>query len=169
MPCRVSPLLLVAFTGLLILLHCPTASAQGADFTSKVVRVIDGDTIEVVHNGVPVRILLRGVDCPEKGQPYGNTAKQFTSEKTVGKLVTVKVKEIDKYGRRAADVILPDGAVLNRELLKAGLAWWYRQFSKDKNLEVLEKEARAAKRGLWADPNPVPPWCWRKPQKGRDC
>src|SRR5256712_10226557 len=102
MPCRVSLLLLIACTGLLILLHCPTASAKGADFTSKVVRVIDGDTIEVVHNGVPVRILLRGIDCPEKGQPYGDTAKQFTSERTSGKLVTVKVKEIDKYGRRAA-------------------------------------------------------------------
>jgi len=169
MPWRVSLLLLVAFTGLLILLLCPTAFTQDADFTSKVVRVIDGDTIEVLHTGVPVRILLRGIDCPEKGQPYGDTAKHFTSEKTLGKLVTVKVKEIDKYGRRFADVILPDGSVLNRELLKAGLAWWYRKYSKDKNLEVLEKEARAAKRGLWADPNPVPPWCWRKPEKGREC
>src|SRR5437867_12805289 len=121
MPCRVSLLLLIAFTGLLILLHCPTASAQGADFTSKVVRVIDGDTIEVVHNGVPVRILVRGIDCPEKGQPYGDPAKQSPSERTPGQLVTGKVKEVDKDGRRADDVGLPRGAVLNRVLVNAGL------------------------------------------------
>ena len=169
MSCRVSLLRLVAFTGLLVLLQCPTASAQVADFTGKVVKVIDGDIIEVLHKEVPVRILLWGIDCPEKEQPYGGAAKQFTTEKALGKLVTVKVKEVDKYGRRVADVILPAGSVLNRELVKAGLAWWYRKFSKDKNLEVMEKEARSSKRGLWADPNPVPPWCWRKPQKGREC
>jgi hypothetical protein len=55
----------------------------------------------------------------------------------------------------------PDGRSLNRELVREGYAWWYKQYSKDASLGVLEGEARAAKRGLWADQNPVPPWEWR--------
>lgn len=77
--------------------------------------------------------------------------------------------DTDKYGRTVADVILPDGRVLNRELVSAGLAWWYRRYSQDKSLRQLEEQARSAKRGLWADPNPIPPWCYRKLKKGRAC
>jgi endonuclease YncB( thermonuclease family) len=58
----------------------------------------------------------------------------------------------------AADVILPDGRNLNHELLKAGLAWWFRKYSKDASLGDLEDEARLAMREQWADPQPVPPW-----------
>ena len=69
----------------------------------------------------------------------------------------------DQYGRLVADVILPDGRNLNRELVRAGLAWWYRRYAPhDAELEALEAEARAARRGLWADPHPVPPWEWRR-------
>ena len=65
--------------------------------------------------------------------------------------------------RLVADVILPDGRNLNRELVRAGLAWWYRRYAPhDAELEALEAEARAARRGLWADPHPVPPWEWRR-------
>ena len=66
-------------------------------------------------------------------------------------------------------MILPDGTNLNRELVKAGLAWWYRKYSKDESLGALEEEAKTAKRGLWTDPEPVPPWCWRKQRKGQEC
>jgi endonuclease YncB( thermonuclease family) len=60
-------------------------------------------------------------------------------------------------------VVLPDGRNLNRELVQAGLAWWYRKYAPDdRELEKLEAEARSAKRGLWQDPNPVPPWEFRK-------
>ena len=59
-------------------------------------------------------------------------------------------------------MILPDGRVLNRELVKAGFAWWYRKYAPgNKALEQLEREAQEAKRGLWAEPEPVPPWEWR--------
>jgi len=86
-----------------------------------------------------------------------------------GKNVTVHVTDTDRYGRTVADVILPDGRVLNRELVAAGLAWWYRRYSKDENLGQLEAAARTARRGLWADKNPMPPWCWRKQKKGQEC
>jgi len=59
-------------------------------------------------------------------------------------------------------VILADGRVINEELVQAGLAWWYRRYSpNDERLAQLEADAKAAKRGLWADAEPVPPWEWR--------
>ena len=91
-----------------------------ADFTGRVVGVTDGDTIKVLHNGKAEKIRLHGIDCPEKGQPFGSKAKQFTSELVFGKTVTVHVTDMDRYGRTVADVVLPDGRVLNRELVAAG-------------------------------------------------
>ena len=139
------------------------------NFTSLVVEVLAGDTLEVLQRGRAVRILLNGIDCPEKGQPYGKAAKQFTSEMTLGKPVTVEVKHQVKDELLVADVILPDGSVLNQELVKAGLAWQSRKYGNSPVLAALEQAARKSKRGLWADPNPVAPWCWRKRQKGREC
>lgn len=76
--------------------------------------------------------------------------------------MTVRVRDIDRYKRTVAEVILPDGRNLNQETVSAGLAWWYRQYSRhDQDLEQLEEEARSAKRGLWADKDPVPPWEFR--------
>lgn len=136
----------------------------GAEFFSTVVSVIDGDTLDVLHNGQAERIRLNGIDCPEKGQAFGKKAKQFTFALVSGKEVTVHAFRKDRHGRTVADVVLADGTNLSRELLKAGLAWWYRQYSKDETLGILEEEARQAKRGLWVDPNPVPPWEIRHPK-----
>src|SRR2546428_6090906 len=145
---------------LLLILFPPTVAF--ADFSGRVVGVTDGDTIKVMHNGKAEKIRLHGIDCPEKAQPFGTKAKQFTSEMVFGKVVTVHVTDRDRYGRTVADVILPDGRALNRELVAADLAWWYRRYAPhDRILERLEAEARAAKLGLWADPAPVAPWCWR--------
>src|SRR5262249_3053400 len=94
---------------------------------------------------------------------YGTRAKQFTSDLTFGKVVRVEPTDRDQYGRIVADMILPDGRNLNLELVRAGLAWWYRRYApRDGVLEQLEVEARAGRRGLWADPHPVPPWEWRR-------
>ena len=83
------------------------------------------------------------------------------------KEVTVQTYGHDKYGRIIGDVYLPDGTLLNKELVKAGLAWWYCKYSADQFLAQLEIEAREAKRGLWQDPKPIPPWVFRKWQRGR--
>jgi micrococcal nuclease len=62
----------------------------------------------------------------------------------------VEIKDYDRYGRTVADLILPDGRNLNREIVKAGFAWWYRKYApRDREIEALESDARAAKRGLW--------------------
>ena len=77
--------------------------------------------------------------------------------------MTVVVHTTDRYGCLVGEVLLPDGRSLNQELVKAGMAWWYRQYApNDATLAQLEAEARTAKRGLWADTHPVPPWEWRK-------
>jgi micrococcal nuclease len=144
-----------------ILLVAPSVEAA-FPFTGKVVAVLDGDTIEVLHNGKAERIRLNGIDCPEKKQAFGQKAKQFTSSLVFGKTVVVVPSEKDRYKRTVGDVFLSDGVNVSYELVKAGLAWWYRKYSDDVILAVLELEAQLERRGLWTDPSPVPPWEWRK-------
>ncbi len=131
----------------------------GTEFTGQVVGVVDADTILVMRNGCEAL----GHDCPESHQPFGTRAKQFTSELAFGKIVKVQGRDVDRYGRTVGEVILPDGRNLNRELVRAGLAWWYRQYARgDQDLARLETDARSARRGLWIDKAPVPPWEWRR-------
>jgi micrococcal nuclease len=135
------------------------------EFTGKVVGVSDGDTITVMHLGHAERVRLYGIDCPEKGQAFGNRAKQFTSQMVFGKEVIVKTHGCDKYNRILGNVFLPDGTNLNQELVKNGLAWWFKRYVKDVTLAILQEEARAAKVGLWADPHPMAPWEWRRGER----
>ena len=132
--------------------------------TGRVVGVTDGDTITVLAAGnVQHRIRLHGIDCPEKPQPFGTKAKQFTSEACFGKTVRVELVDTDRYGRTVGDVILPDGRNLNHEIVRAGLAWHYVKYAPgDRKLAQAESEAREARRGLWAEAEPVPPWQWRR-------
>ena len=139
--------------------------ASAASFSGQVVGVSDGDTISVMHDGKAEKIRLNGIDCPESHQDFGQRAKQFTSDHVFNKTVTVEVSDYDKYGRTVGDVILPDGRNLNKELVSAGFAWWYKQYSHDQSLGELEAAARGAKRGLWADPAPVAPWDFRHGKK----
>ncbi|MDR4470345.1 MAG: thermonuclease family protein [Nitrospira sp.] len=90
------------------------------------IRILEDDTIEVLHNGKAERIHLNGIDCPEKQQAFGQKAKQFTSTLVFGKTVMVIPRDTDRYKRIVGDVFLPDGVNLSYELVRAGLAWWYR-------------------------------------------
>jgi micrococcal nuclease len=146
------------------LVACAVAAAA-ASFSGRVVRVLDGDTLEVLEAATPRRVRLHGVDCPERNQPYGARARQFTAQLAFGRTVTVVIRDRDRYGRLVGEVLLPDGRNLNRQLVAAGYAWWYRQYSRDPRLAVLEWMARWRKRGLWQDPHPVPPWEWRRRPK----
>jgi micrococcal nuclease len=133
------------------------------DYTGRTVGIIDGDTIEVLHNEHPECIRWSGIDCPEKGQAYGQRAKHATFDLAFDKDVTIQTHGKDKYQRTLGDVLLPDGTNINHALVKDGWCWWYRKYAPgDTVLEGLEREAREAKRGLWADPQPVPPWEWRE-------
>jgi endonuclease YncB( thermonuclease family) len=129
-----------------------------------VVSVTDGDTIVVLSGGERFKIRLNGIDCPEHDQAYGQKAKEFTLAFAAQKAASVTVRDIDRYGRYVGDVAVADSS-LNERLVEAGLAWQYREYSKDANLARLECEAREAKRGLWSEANPVAPWDFRKGRK----
>ena len=132
------------------------------DFTGSVVSILYGNTPDVLYTQHPERIRLSGIDCPEKGQAFGKRAKQAAADLTFGKDVTVQTHGRDKYKRTLAEVLLPDGMNLNQELVKQGWCWWYRKYAPgDTVLAGLEKDARDGRTGLWADPQPVPPWEWR--------
>ncbi|RDJ35739.1 MAG: hypothetical protein DWQ19_09610 [Crenarchaeota archaeon] len=131
----------------------------------KVIGIIDGDTIKILQDGEEVKVRLAEIDCPERKQPFHTQAKKYTSELVFGKKVEIKNGGWDRYHRLIAIVILPDGRVLNKELVRAGYAWQYDDYSKDKSYGDLEEEARKAKKGLWLDKNPIPPWEFRKKKR----
>jgi len=140
-----------------LLLLC--ASLATADFTGPVVSVLDGYTIEVLHSGRAERIRLSGIDCPEKGQAYGNNAKHAASKLVFEKDVILQTHSQDKYARTLGDVFLLDGTHVNHELVKDGWCWWYRKYAPDDTvLEGLEKEARDEMKGVWQDRATTPPW-----------
>ena len=142
----------------------PGTAQKGQTLSGEVVGVSDGDTLTLLVGRTTYKIRLNAVDCPESKQAFGTQAKQFTSNMVFGKTVTVKVTDKDRYGRLVGDVLI-GGKSLNQELLRAGMAWHYKQYSKDQELARLELEARSAKRGLWRDSNPTPPWDWRRQKR----
>jgi endonuclease YncB( thermonuclease family) len=133
-----------------------------AEFRGPVIGVADGDTLTVLHAGRPEAVRLHGIDAPEKGQPFGERARQFTAALAFRTTVIVQVRDRDRYGRTVADVILADGRSLNQEVVRAGYAWWFRRYSADHRLAAAEAEARSAQLGLWQDRDPIPPWRWRR-------
>ncbi len=147
---------------LLVLLFLLPSQGLAASFTGMVVKVTDGDTIQVMHDGRAEKVRLSGIDCPEKRQSFGQVAGKFVLEIAAHKVVTVHVETTDRYGRTVGEVILPDGRSLTRELVRAGYAWWYRRYSSDETLAKLEEQARTSGKGLWSEPDPVPPWEWRR-------
>lgn len=150
-------LLLITF----VFLATPALSVQS--ITGKVVRVLDGDTIDVLDDrNEKHRIRFAEIDCPERKQPFGRKAQQFVTDRAAQKEVVVQVTTKDRYGRLIGHVILPNGENLNRMLVENGFAWWYERYSKDKSLQALEQSARDKKLGLWRDKNPIAPWEWRK-------
>jgi len=129
----------------------PPTPAWSESFSGHVVKVYDGDTIEVLHDQESVTIRLYGIDAPERHEPYANKARQFLADLVWGKDVEIDVKDMDKYGRTVGIVKLADGKIANHELVRVGYARWYRYFAPaDRDLESLEAEARAARRGIWA-------------------
>lgn len=138
-------------------------SDQAAE-TFKVVSIIDGDTVDVLVNRQPLRLRLSGIDTPEKGQPFGNAAKDALSKAIGGQYVQYVVRDTDRYNRSIADIYFR-GVHVNKWLVQKGLAWHYKAYSNDQELAQAEQEASAASRGLWADPRRIAPWNWRKLSK----
>ena len=129
-----------------------SASLCAAQIQGHVIRVLDGDTLEILQDKKPVRVRLANIDAPEKKQPFGRWSATQLKDLVAGKPVTVQYAQTDRYGR-----------ILGR--VRNGAAWVYPDYNNDYTLPPLQRDARALKRGLWADKNPVPPWTWRKQNK----
>lgn len=136
-----------------------------ADYTVKVEAVHEGDRLTVYHNGRRDTIVLKGIDCPELKQPYGKKARQVAAAYVGNRDVTIRAVQRDRQGRLAAEVILQDGRNVAYELVKEGLAWSRGGWAEGRSFTDEEELARAARVGLWADRNPVPPWKWKAPKK----
>ena len=150
------------FLTIILLLSWPlTAHA----WVAKVVSVTDGDTIKVYNAAQgQVKIRLYGIDTPEKGQPYGHAAGEYLASLIAGATVDIETVTKDRYGRTVG-IVTDDGSNINQEMIWSGYAWVYRRYC-DKpfcNFWLnLEDEAKIGKSGLWQEPNPIPPWEWRR-------
>lgn len=139
---------------------------QNQKFSAKVIRIIDGDTMEILYKNNPIKIRLAHIDCPEKRsrQPFGTQAKTALSDLCFGQIVTVHSEKLDRYGRLIAVVTNNKKQIVNQEMIKLGMAWHFTKYSSDKTYAQLAQEARKKKVGLWHELNPIPPWIWRKPK-----
>jgi len=111
---KLSQLLFIIF----ILIPCTSFAATIA---GKVVSVADGDTITVLTpQNKQIKVRLAAIDTPEKGQAFGQKAKEFTSSMVAGKNVSIEPETIDRYGRTVGMVSV-NGSVLNEQIVKHGL------------------------------------------------
>lgn len=159
MPKRILP-----FLAVLIGIVCQ-ATQVSAEFTARVVTVHEGDRLTIYHKGRNQVVYLSEIDCPELKQPYGKQAKHATAAYIGGREVIVRALRKDARGRTTAEIFLPDGRNISRELVKEGLAWSRPTARHDRTLADLEELARAEGKGLWSEPHPVPPWKWKAVKK----
>jgi micrococcal nuclease len=128
----------------------------------KVIGIVDGDTYDVLKNNETFRIRVNAIDAPEKGMPFYKVSKEYLSSICFGKLIKLDILKKDHHDRFVARATLPDGIDIPTEMIKAGMAWHFKEFSSDETLTELEKIARDNKIGLWKDNHPIEPWKIRK-------
>jgi len=148
----------------IILGGCLISSADQVTWIGKVISVIDGDTIEVQRDGIPVPVKIRlfGVDAPEEDQPYASHATEFVSGLCFDQQVTVNALETDKYGRTVATIILANRQNLSEQIVRHGYGWWYKEYApRVVALQRAQLDAIKADKGLWADAGAISPWDWR--------
>ena len=166
---------IIFFTNAFVIIFILIICSVRADFTAKVLRVVDGDTVHVVNKaGQKFKVRLTGIDAPEKNQPYGLASTYKLTEILVNKWVLLKSKpnngnlySIDRYNRVLAKVIL-DGRDINLAQVSSGYAWHFKRYQKqqssiDRELySQAELYAKKNELGLWGEKNPIAPWKWRK-------
>ena len=150
-----------------VLMMLITAVRGNEIVTLHVTRVVDGDTFEgYVGNGSgsalnQITVRINGIDAPERGQNYGDVAAAFLHRCICGKTVQLELVQKDRYGRWVAKVSL-EGVDVAGEMLKNGLAWYYKEYENNPRYAQLEAGARLRRLGLWNDDRAVAPWEWRK-------
>lgn len=167
---RLSPVRKHLYTAsLAIAVLCQLPYASASELTGRVVGVADGDTITVLdQENSTYKVRLAGIDAPEKRQAFGQRSKQALSDAVFGRTVTVDWSKHDRYGRLVGKVLLPGGGDANRRQVELGYAWHYKAYEREQSPEdrrsyaIAERDARKARVGLWADPQPTPPWDFRR-------
>ena len=149
----------------LVMAVVTTAWPPPAGFQATVLRVLDGGTIVVRTLDLEqIKVRLYGLDLPERGQPGGKEAAAALKP-LQGRTVTVREMDIDRSSRMVA-LVEYEGKSVNLGLVEQGRAWYYGQYCQEQpicgKIEKAESEARKAKRGIWAEDNPTPPWAWRR-------
>jgi endonuclease YncB( thermonuclease family) len=151
----------------LFLLASLVSPAFADVINGRVIGVTDGDTIRVLdaaHRQHKIR--LSGIDAPERSQQFGKRAKEHLSDLVFNRDVTVEWHKLDRYERVIGKVIV-NGTDANLEQVRAGYAWWYREYAREQSssdrvaYERAEAQAKASRSGLWQDKDPTPPWEWR--------
>ena len=139
-----------------------TSEADAAgELVGRVVAIADGDTLTVLVSRQQIKVRLTDIDAPERKQPFGQRSRQSLADLCARRDATVLEAGKDRYGRTLGRVLC-DGVDANAEQVRRGMAWVYVRYApKGSPLYAMQAEARAAKRGLWADPRPVAPWEWR--------
>ncbi|MCZ8353240.1 MAG: thermonuclease family protein [Cyclobacteriaceae bacterium] len=155
--------LIVLFYSLFSITSLAAQMAQDP-IEAKVIEVIDGNTLVAKdENGEEWKVMLAGIDSPELNQQFGNEAKSFLEAKALKKAVTITLQGKDRWGNRLAVVMLKGKDDLRVELLSKGLAW-----TSERNpipeLEKIRIEAENAKKGIWQEEQPTPPWIFRRQQ-----
>ncbi|TJZ62984.1 thermonuclease family protein [Sphingobacterium olei] len=137
---------------------------QHKTFMAKAIRIIDGDTMEVLYRGQSVRIRLTHIDSPERrrSQPFGKAAKQALSSLCHDQEVTIVSEKYDRYGRLLAEVKNERGQIINQEMVKLGMAWHFKRYSSDTTYAHLEEEARRLKIGFWAENDSIIGLMWKQ-------
>lgn len=149
----------------------PPSSPEACNLSGKVVKVSDGDSIEIKDdNGTVHKIRLSGIDAPEYNQSYGRAAKKFLAAVIENKTLCLEWHKTDRY-KRLVGKVWYQGQDVNLQVVEAGLAWFYKyyedeQAAADRKLYAdAEQQAKAAKKGLWGGTKAVAPWDWRKGER----
>lgn len=142
--------------------HPPLVGEEGV-FSGPPKWVTDGDTLRVWVKGRHMEVRLADIDAPERDQPHGWQSKLQLIDLVRGQQIVLVPRDVDQYGRIVARVWAGDVDV-NRELVKAGAAWFYPEYAEDESLYYEEQKARQSKLGLWAlaSEERIEPWEWRR-------
>lgn len=132
------------------------------------IGITDGDTLTAlcpsIDAPITLKIRLTEIDAPEKHQAFGQKSKEALSDLCFNQQATLKIKGLDRHQRTLARVECQSQDA-NLRLVELGLAWAYTQYLKDPTIKQAEEEAKQARRGLWVDDAPTPPWQWRHPKR----
>ena len=155
------------FLACLLLVVCLAATARAETLSGVVIVVIDGDTVlfkpdhYAPQSRAFLKLRLAGIDAPEATQPGGEAATRALSQLALKRRATFDGRASDRYGRRVGWLAVGD-LDASAHLAEQGLAWASRDAPSALRRRV--ESAREARRGLWVDPEPMPPWVWRRMQ-----